>query len=110
MVHSITTFIRGAALVSAASMLVFASVPANAKSNPRMEAVKACAVKANAEFGKGKLVNAKTKRLRKGYAISMTKLSPEGNAVADITCEVRKGDVAEYAATRSDIALADASK
>ena len=98
---TLKTFAKGALLVSAASMLALGSMPASAKSNPRVEAVKACALKANAEFGKGKLVDAKTQRKRKGYVVSMTKLNPEGEKLADITCTIKKGEVADYA--KSDV-------
>ena len=104
---SFTQFASRSALVAATAMLAFTSVPVEAKDNARMEAVKLCAAKVNDQYGAGKLVKARVRRQRKGYAVTMVKLSPEGKELADVSCTVSRGELTEYAAN-GQVILADA--
>ena len=86
------------AVVTAATILAFATSAAGPvqASDARTKAFKACAAKTSETFGRGKMIDAKSKRRKNGYAISMTKLNTNGDIVAEVSCRVSKGVVIEF--------------
>lgn len=93
------SIIQSAKIVTGMALLSFALPvfePVEARDNARMAAFKACAAKTKEALGSGKMIDAKSKRLKSGYTITMTKLNPEGSALAKVTCKVKSGEVINF--------------